>query len=67
MLAGPLPRKEYSVARAVMLPGEAKLLSAKMARLAGNRLCDVIFNTGATGLSPRGITPEATLAPSPSG
>jgi molybdenum cofactor synthesis domain-containing protein len=48
---------DYSV-----LPDDKDALAAEMIRLADNDLCDVIFTTGGTGLSPRDVTPEATLS-----
>lgn len=43
-----------------ILPDEREELQAKLISLC--KICDVILTTGGTGLSPRDITPEATLA-----
>jgi molybdenum cofactor synthesis domain-containing protein len=52
----------YRLASYCMLPDEKEQLSAEMIRLADNDLCDVVLTTGGTGLSPRDVTPEATLS-----
>ena len=45
-----------------MLPDDKESISAELIRLADGGLCDLILTTGGTGLSPRDVTPEATLA-----
>jgi len=45
-----------------ILPDEKKLLSEELIGLADQRGVDLIFTTGGTGLGPRDVTPEATLA-----
>ncbi len=45
-----------------VVPDEAAVISGKMAEWADAGDMDVIFSTGGTGLSPRDITPEATLS-----
>ncbi len=44
-----------------VLPDEPDQLAASLIELADSRGMDAIFTTGGTGLSPRDITPEATL------
>jgi len=51
---------DAKVAHYEVLPDERPELEARLIALC--QICDVIFTTGGTGLSPRDITPEATLA-----
>jgi molybdopterin adenylyltransferase len=48
---------EYTV-----VPDEQDLLSREMIRMADEQGIDLILTTGGTGLGPRDVTPEATLA-----
>jgi molybdenum cofactor synthesis domain-containing protein len=52
----------YTIEAYSILPDELDVLSDEMKRLCDGDICDVIFTTGGTGLSPRDVTPEATLA-----
>ncbi len=52
----------YVVASCCVLPDDQELLAAELIRLADGDVCDVVFTTGGTGLSPRDVTPEATLS-----
>ena len=45
-----------------IVPDEAELISAKIVEWADKESIDLILTTGGTGLSPRDVTPEATLA-----
>lgn len=45
-----------------ILPDDMEMLAAELIRLADCDICDVVFTTGGTGLSPRDVTPEATLS-----
>jgi molybdopterin adenylyltransferase len=45
-----------------VLPDDQKALSARLIELADHESCDLIVTTGGTGLAPRDVTPEATLA-----
>ncbi len=45
-----------------VLPDDAEQLAAELGRLADHENAEVILTTGGTGLSPRDVTPEATLA-----
>jgi len=57
-----LPAEEFSVVRYEVIPDEAKAISGKLAEWADEGSVDVIITTGGTGLAPRDVTPEATLA-----
>ncbi len=45
-----------------LLPDEKEVLQGELIRLCEEEVCDLILTTGGTGLSPRDVTPEATLA-----
>ena len=45
-----------------IVPDEADVISARLREWADGGSVDVILTTGGTGLSPRDVTPEATLA-----
>jgi molybdenum cofactor synthesis domain-containing protein len=45
-----------------VLPDDVELLAAELISLADHQNAEVILTTGGTGLSPRDVTPEATLA-----
>ncbi len=49
--------KSYKV-----VPDDEKAISGELIRLADEAAIDLIFTTGGTGLGPRDVTPEATLA-----
>jgi molybdopterin adenylyltransferase len=57
-----LPAEEFSVVKYEVVPDEAKVISAKLAEWADGGSVDAIITTGGTGLAPRDVTPEATLA-----
>lgn len=44
-----------------MIPDEAGLISAKLVEWADSGEMDLILTTGGTGVSPRDVTPEATM------
>lgn len=55
--------KPYASIRQVeIVPDEAHLISERLSQLADTEGVDIIFTTGGTGLAPRDVTPEATLA-----
>ena len=45
-----------------VLPDDGERLKTRLIELADFEQCDLIVTTGGTGLSPRDVTPEATLA-----
>lgn len=61
-LAAYLREAGYDVVETLLLADEAGPLQQHLRRLADQRQVDLILTTGGTGLSPRDITPEATLA-----
>ena len=61
-LAACLREAGYDVVETLLLADEAGPLQRHLRRLADQRQVDLILTTGGTGLSPRDITPEATLA-----
>lgn len=50
------------VAQYRVIPDEQPEISGALSRLADERDLDVVFTTGGTGLAPRDVTPQATLA-----
>ena len=45
-----------------IVPDEKKIISDKLIALSSNQNIDLILTTGGTGLGPRDVTPEATMA-----
>jgi molybdenum cofactor synthesis domain-containing protein len=45
-----------------VIPDEADLISSKLIKWSDSKRLNLIITTGGTGLSPRDVTPEATLA-----
>jgi molybdenum cofactor synthesis domain-containing protein len=60
-LASWLAEREVAVVRTEVIPDEADLISAKLAEWADSGEFDLILTTGGTGVSPRDVTPEATV------
>lgn len=52
----------FEVVYTSIVPDEKDLISAELTACADTRKIDLIVTTGGTGLSPRDVTPEATLA-----
>ena len=50
------------VAEYLVIPDEQPEIEAALIRLADQRDLDLVFSTGGTGLAPRDVTPQATLA-----
>ena len=55
--------KEHAVVNdPIIVPDEQDLIQAALVRLADSGQVDLILTTGGTGMAPRDVTPEATLA-----
>ena len=52
----------FAIARYEVLPDDRQLIQARLRALADDSGVDLIITTGGTGLTPRDVTPEATLA-----
>lgn len=52
----------FTVVRTAMVPDEKEKISAQLRAFADEEKIGLIVTTGGTGLSPRDVTPEATLA-----
>jgi molybdenum cofactor synthesis domain-containing protein len=66
-ISGPLIKEiteaaGYTVTHSIILPDEQDMLEAEMRRICDEKTADLLLTTGGTGLSPRDITPEASLA-----
>ena len=57
-----LEQEGYEIAETLLLPDGISPLKGQLIRLCDQRQLDLILTTGGTGLSPRDLTPEATLA-----
>lgn len=57
-----LEGKNIEVCSRRIIPDEADRISAELINLSDEAKVDVVFTTGGTGLGPRDVTPEATLA-----
>ena len=53
---------DNSVVKYQVIPDEADIIAGKLAEWADEGKVDIILTTGGTGLSPRDVTPEATLS-----
>ncbi|MFA6841214.1 MAG: MogA/MoaB family molybdenum cofactor biosynthesis protein [Sphaerochaetaceae bacterium] len=51
----------YAVVSTILLPDDRTMIAEELTRLCDEQLADLILTTGGTGLSPRDVTPEATL------
>ena len=65
--SGPLIRESFAggdceVVSYEVIPDERELIERKLAEWADSGNMDIILTTGGTGLAPRDVTPEATLA-----
>ena len=52
----------FTVVYTAIVPDEAEMISAELRACADEKKIGLIVTTGGTGLSPRDVTPEATLA-----
>ncbi|GAC1513035.1 MAG: MogA/MoaB family molybdenum cofactor biosynthesis protein [Chloroflexota bacterium] len=57
-----LAHDDWNVVHATVVPDEQDQIEAILRRWADDDALEVIFTTGGTGLGPRDVTPEATLA-----
>lgn len=60
-LASWLSERAVEVVCVKILPDEADGISAQLIEWADAGICDVLLTTGGTGVSPRDVTPQATL------
>jgi molybdenum cofactor synthesis domain-containing protein len=61
-LARLLPEEQFQVAAFKIVPDEREDIAAALVEWSDKDALDLILTTGGTGLTPRDITPEATLA-----
>lgn len=61
-VAAMLGEAGFEVVYRAIVPDEKEQISAELTACADERHIDLIITTGGTGLSPRDVTPEATLA-----
>ncbi len=61
-VCGMLEEAGFTVVHTVIVPDEKEQISAALRDCADERRIGLIVTTGGTGLSPRDVTPEATLA-----
>ena len=57
-----LPRIDARIVNYDIVPDEEELIVEKLVKWVDEDNLDVLFTTGGTGLTPRDVTPEATLA-----
>lgn len=57
-----LEQAGYEVVYTAMVPDEIEVIAASLREAADARGIDLVITTGGTGLSPRDVTPEATLS-----
>ncbi len=60
-LAGLLASQGYQVVQRLVVPDEKELISSALRQWSDDRKVALIITTGGTGVSPRDVTPEATL------
>ena len=60
-LAGLLPAANFQVAAMAVVPDEREAIAAQLVQWCDQERLGLILTTGGTGLSPRDVTPEATL------
>ena len=57
-----LDQAGFSIATFEILPDDQRLLEQRLRHLADKSCLDLVVTTGGTGVSPRDVTPDATLA-----
>ena len=57
-----LEENGYGVCERKIIADEAEAITAELIRFSDQVDCNAIFTTGGTGLGPRDVTPEATIA-----
>ncbi len=57
-----LPESNFQVAALAVVPDEQEAIVAQLVAWSDTERLDLILTTGGTGLSPRDVTPEATLS-----
>ncbi len=62
ILSDRLRKDGYQVKHRAIIPDEVDAISAELVRCAEERSVALIVTTGGTGVAPRDVTPEATLA-----
>jgi len=60
-LAAWLADRGVHAVRALIIPDELEMIVSTLTEWADNDVADLILTTGGTGVSPRDVTPEATL------
>jgi len=61
VISDAFPKDEYEIAEYEIVPDEREVIAGHLKNYADNLNIDLIFTSGGTGLSPRDVTPEATL------
>ena len=61
-IEGILSENGYAVCEKRIIADEAGLIETELVRLSQTDDCDLVLTTGGTGLGPRDVTPEATIA-----
>lgn len=62
IIADWIRERGYRLVDRLVVPDETGPIVAALARLCDDGACDLLLTTGGTGLTPRDVTPEATLA-----
>jgi molybdenum cofactor synthesis domain-containing protein len=61
-LAETIKKIDGEVVFTAIIPDEKETIAATIRECADEKDCDIILTTGGTGVSPRDVTPEATMA-----
>jgi molybdopterin adenylyltransferase len=61
VISAAFPKDEYEVAKYEIVPDEREVIAECLRNYSDNLNIDLVFTSGGTGMSPRDITPEATL------